>query len=147
MAQEAVIHGAIVCPAAPGDPREALMADTNAEVVSTLPQLDHWPWLTRSMFALPAGFPQGSYRSQVIHIGLSIKGRPNEPQWLDPWLDKFEGVLRRCYWVRARLIVEPDDGDAVLVHWTPSADALRALQTDPPTPVGHWLRTEELLGG
>ena len=32
-----------------------------------------WPWVVRGIFALPAPYPQGTYRRQVIHFGLSIK--------------------------------------------------------------------------
>jgi hypothetical protein len=74
MGHQVIIYGMIECPAA-GDHLRPLKKH-NETVISGLPAEDQWPWLTRSMFALPGNWPQGTYLEQIIHFGLSMKDDP-----------------------------------------------------------------------
>jgi hypothetical protein len=49
--------------------------------------------VVRGIFALPAPHPQGTYRRQVIHFGLSIKDDPSNRGIWDVWLAKYSAMM------------------------------------------------------
>lgn len=102
-----------------GESRNVLQ-ERNVEVISQLPVEDEFPWLTGGMFALPGPSPQGTFREQIIHFGLSMKDRFLSPSTVydrehgwpaeerahaTEWIGKFEDLLRRLYWYGAELHV------------------------------------------
>jgi hypothetical protein len=91
MGHEAIIYGVIAgATRSFGDDFRSLY-DLNAKVISSLPCDDNHPWVDRSIFALPGDYPNGTYRRQIMHFGLSIKDNPYD-------LDKFIVALRRFKW-------------------------------------------------
>jgi hypothetical protein len=124
-----------------------LLQDRNADRIGRLlaPEQDSWPWLNRSMFALPGPWPHGTYRRQVIHFGVSIKDDPDGRTVLGLWMSKLEGVLRDLYWHSTRVIVESDFEDDKLVEWAPTREAVARMLTDDPSPVRDWQRREVWL--
>lgn len=95
------IHGCIFCYMGPIR-REASAAERNREAIQALPEDDHYPKLTRNMFAITAmDYPEpGLYKYQMIHFGLSMKD--GGEVW-DVWLKKFERLLGRMEWDKAEL--------------------------------------------
>jgi hypothetical protein len=84
LAHEVILYGSIE-----GAEHERLRV-LNAVALSELPAEDEWPWLVRGMFALPAEWPQGPFRSQIIHFGASLKDEPHDRACWDTWIGKFE---------------------------------------------------------
>ncbi len=135
MAHEVILYGSIE-----GVEHERLRA-LNAAALADLPAQDEWPWLVRGMFALPADWPQGTFRSQVIHFGASLKDEPQDRACWDAWIGKFEEVLRRLYWYSATLhLVTEFEPDRVF-RWIPTPAAAALLSHEPPQPVQEWERS------
>lgn len=139
MGQEAVLFGCIVGATwRPGPDYRRLQA-ANVVAVEALPQADHWPFLVRGIFALPGEFPEGTFRSQVIHFGASQKDDPSERELWNTWIVKFENLLRGMYWTSACATVETDFWQRTYV-WKPSSAALAAMKGDPPSTIQDWQR-------
>lgn len=139
MGHEVVVFGSIE-----GADPERLRA-RNAAVLAALPADDDWPGLVGGMFALPAGWPHGTYRSHVIHFGASFKDDPHDPAVWDGWLGKFEAVLRRMYWWSATLHLDTEFGPERVFRWRPSAAAVDRMTGDEPQPVEEWRRSVVVL--
>ena len=120
--------------------------DLNREALAQVPADDDWPWVVRGIFALPAAYPQGTYRSQIIHFGLSIKDEPSDRGIWDVWLGKFEAVLRQLYWLRAVAHLETDFEPDRTFEWLPTDSAVGRLYDDPPQPVTEWTRSVRTSG-
>lgn len=112
----------------------------NAAAVAGLPAEDEWPWLVPGMFALPVPWPRGTYRTQVIHFGASLKDEPGDRSWQDVWLSKFESLLRRMYWWSATVHLQTEFEPDRVFRWVPTADAIDQMTAEPPHPVGAWER-------
>ena len=79
---------------------------TNRNALITLPQADEWPYLSREMFSLPkVEFVNDFYQTEVIHFGSSY--RAIEYEW-DAWMQKFEELLSKMYWVSAIVHLETE---------------------------------------
>ena len=113
----------------------------NAAVILALPANDEWPFMTRDMFALPAPFPQGTYRCQVIHFGMSLKDDPYDRSVWDTWLGKFEGVIRKLYWFSVVAYVRTDFEPDRIYEWSPTDKAVRQMVAEPHRPITEWRRT------
>lgn len=113
----------------------------NAAVLAELPAEDEWPWLVRGMFALPAGWPQGTYRSQIIHFGASLKDDPWDRSCWDTWLGKFEALLGRLYWFSAVVHLQTEFEPDRLFRWLPTAAAVDRMVADTPRCVQEWVRS------
>ena len=109
------------------------------DVLNRLSTTDDWPPLVRGMFALPAAWPVGTYRQQVIHFGGSFKDESIGLGTL--WVGKFEGLLRQLYWLTAVVHVETEIGLPRVWRWTPTDAALARLGTGDPPPMDDWVRT------
>ena len=92
MAHEAIIYGRIIGASWRVGERFAWTHELNRAALATIPEDDVWPWLVRGIFAPPAPYPQGTFRRQVIHFGLSIKDDPGNRGIWDVWFGKFEAV-------------------------------------------------------
>ena len=117
------------------------MYDLNRDALAAVPEEDNHPWVVRGIFALPAPYPQGFYRRQIIHFGLSLRDFPDEQDRWDVWLGKFERVLRGLYWWKATAHFETDFGPPRVIEWVPTDAAMGRLYGDPPQPVSEWVRT------
>jgi hypothetical protein len=142
---EAIISGRIVGASWRVGERFTWTHDLNRDALATVPEDDEWPWVVRGIFALPAPYPQGTYRRQVIHFGLSIKDDPYYPRIWDEWLGKFEAVLRRLYWWSALAQIDTEFGPPRVFEWLPTEAAERRLRDDPPQPVLEWLRSVRVV--
>lgn len=141
MGHEAIVYGRIVGASWRVGERFAWTHELNREALAGVAEEDEWPWVVRGMFALPAPYPQGTYRRQIIHFGLSMKDEPFDPGVWDVWLGKFERVLRGLYWWSAVAHVATEVGAPRVFEWTPTAAAMEGLRDDPPRPVGEWVRS------
>jgi hypothetical protein len=137
---EAIISGRIVGASWRVGERFTWTHDLNREALATVPEDDDWPWVVRGIFALPAPYPEGTYRRQVIHFGLSMKDDPYDPGIWGVWLGKFEAVLRRLYWWSALAQIDTEFGPPRVFEWVPTEAALGRLYDDPPQPVAEWVR-------
>ena len=141
MGHEAIVSGRIVGARWRVGERFSWTHELNREALATVPEDDDWPWVVRGIFALPAPFPQGTYRCQVIHFGLSIKDEPTDRGIWDLWLGKFEAVLRRLYWWSALAQVDTEFEPPRVFEWAPTEAARGRLYDDPPRPVDEWVRS------
>lgn len=147
MGHEAIVYGRIVGASGEVGERFRGLQERNRDVLATVPEDDDWPWVVRGIFALPAPYPQGIYRRQIIHFGLSIKDDPSDRGVWDRWLGKFEAVLERLYWTSAVAHLSTDFEPPRTFVWTPTDAALAGLHDDPPRPVGAWVRTVRVEAG
>src|SRR4051794_23212948 len=89
----------------PDDPTVFVRA--NDAVLATLPDQDTSPPLSRAMFSTTGqGWNRGSFRDRrLIHFAGHFNFIADD---LHPWLDKFEDVLRKLYWLRAEVLLRED---------------------------------------
>ena len=97
--------------------------------------------MVRGAFALPAPYPRGTYRRQVIHFGLSVKDDPDNRGVWGVWLGKFERVLRCLYWWSAAAHLATDFEPPRVLEWVPSEADMGRLSDDPPRPVTESVRS------
>jgi hypothetical protein len=97
----------------------------NREVIASLPEMDSWPCLTRSMFkhSPPSGAP-GVYESAVIHFGASF----DQIEWdWHQWLAKFEALLARLYWFTAEVTLITGTVGNHTYRWSSEIDFTQSL--------------------
>ena len=141
MGHEAIVYGCIVGASWRVGERFTWTYELNREALASVPEDDLWPWLVRDIFALPAPYPQGTYRRQVIHFGLSLKDDPDDRGIWDVWLTKFERVLRKLYWRSGVLHLSTEFEPPRVFEWVPTETAMGGLYDDPPRPVSEWFRS------
>ena len=135
---EAIISGRIVGASWRVGERFTWTHDLNREALAAVPEDDDWPWVVRGIFAFPAPYPEGTYRRQVIHFGLSIKDDPTDPGHLGRVAGQVRGGAA------AALLVVGAGPDrhrvraAAGVRVVPTEAARGRLYDDPPQPVGEW---------
>ena len=61
------------------------------------------------------------------------------------WLDKFENVLRRLYWLSANVHLETEFEPPRMFEWLPTEAAMGGLYDDPPKPVTEWIRSVRFI--
>jgi len=157
MGHELIIYG-IIEGATAGPNDFTLLHRRNETVINALPETDDWPWLTRAMFQLPGERPQGTYHTQIIHFGLSMKdGAPPNRQkgyvdgydpihnWRNPvrdsitgWMEKFESLLRQMYWYGADVHVYSDFEPNRRFSYVLSDTALKAMGDPHRKPIDDW---------
>ena len=141
MGHEVIMYGVVIgATLSPGENFRSLYP-LNAKVINSLPSDDDYPWVDGSMFAMPGDYPNGTYRRQAIHFGLTIKDEPNDLDgFIKAWLTKFEAILKQLYWFSARLHVERDFSLECQYLWMPSESSLAALREEIPRPITQWDR-------
>lgn len=78
----------------------------NRTAMLNLPSADSWSLLNREMFALPERHCGDLHLStEVMHFGASYQGVEHEWQY---WLEQFENLLRKMYWVSATVHLETE---------------------------------------
>lgn len=145
MGHEVIISGRVVGASWRRGEQFTRTYDLNREALAAVPEDDDWPWVVRGIFALPAPYPQGTYRRQVIHFGLSLKDAPGDPGTWDVWLGKFEAVLRQLYWWSAQAQIDTEFGPPRVFEWVPTEAAMKRLLDDPPQPVSEWVRSVRVM--
>jgi hypothetical protein len=143
MGHEAIVYGMIQGARYRFGDRFRELHERNAVEIGRLPEEDPWPWLVRGHFALPAAYPEGLYRTQVIRVGLSMKDDPGDTAVWDLWLSKLEAVLRRLYWVRTIVHVQTELPKTTRSYvWDPTEAALAGMYADDPQPIASWARRQ-----
>ena len=154
MGHELTIYGIIEGATASSDDYRRFQR-LNEEVIKQLPNDDEWPWLVRDMFQFPAMEPIGTYQTQIIHFGLSMKdGVPLEnsdnydpiKNWRNPcrdsitgWIEKFEKLLSKMYWIHAAVHVNTDFEPERKFSYIISRESIELMcQSDNPQPVTDW---------
>ncbi len=78
----------------------------NRQVLMDLPSVEDWPLLSREMFSMPVlGAELSQLQTDVMHFGSSYKAV--EYEW-EQWIEKFELMLKRMYWVSATVHLETE---------------------------------------
>ena len=113
MGHQAIIYGRIQEHWEGTSARWPITPEYNRCVLEALPDRDdHWPFLTRHMFAVAArpfhgDMDRGDYRGSVIHFAASTKDDPEESKWPEWFLIKLEQlVLKRLLWSSAKVHFE-----------------------------------------
>jgi hypothetical protein len=107
----------------------------NLYALSTLPEEDTWPFLSRSMFSSSTNSIQTTYKSQIIHFGASFKSI--EWEW-EEWLTKFEAFLSTMYWDEVRLHLISEMFSSSFHYTWKDENEEKAVFPDYPDPVAHW---------
>jgi len=122
MGHEVVIFGSIQGMVGKND----WARNRNESAINDLPSEDGYPWFNRDLFAFAKNSPRGIYQTQIFHFGLSMKdgapliqdgsyesGYHPIENWRNPqrhsvtqWIEKFEDLLRKMYWLGADVFVE-----------------------------------------
>ncbi len=104
MSSESIVYGCI---------KELILPDKNTQrresnrrALNDLPSVEQWPFLYKEMFAAPEhGFTLDGIQTEVTHFGASYFGV--EYEWRG-WIDSFEALLEKMYWVSAVVHLETD---------------------------------------
>lgn len=108
----------------------------NLLAISTLPDDDTWPFLSRSFFSSSTHSFQTTYKSQIIHFGGSFK--QIEFDW-EAWLTKFEALLSKMYWDEVHLHLFSEQCGFSWYHYAwKDENEDKAIYPDHPHPVANW---------
>lgn len=138
MGHETIVHGYIEGSTfIPEEYRK--FQSKNCVIISQLPAHDEYPYLSKSMFSIPGqGYDEGTYRSQIIHFGGSIKGLEFGDELL--WVQKFEALLKKLYWFSAVAYIETEmDGD-YKYSWFAAEDIIPSYHGECPLTTHKWQR-------
>lgn len=114
MDQESIVYGCIKDVALYHEQTERRRA--NREAMLSLPEAEEGEYLNRSMFAIPSlDTVPGGYQTDVMHFGASY--RAVEYEW-DEWINSFEALLRKMYWVSATVHLETELNGIHTFSWT-----------------------------
>lgn len=141
MGHEAIVYGYIKGASWHIGDRFKWLHELNRDALAAVPDDANWPWVVRDTFALPADYPKGVYRRQIIHFGLSLKDDPHDAALWGVWFDKFERVLRQLYWCSAIAHFTTDFELPWIAEWLPTDESIRLLYQDPPEPISTFTRT------
>lgn len=121
MSQESVVYGCIKDMVFTADMEETRRRrQVNRRVLSTLPSIEDWPLLSREMFVMPSEtLVVNDVHTDVVPFGNSYRGV--EYEW-EQWLARFEGVLRRMYWVSATVHLETEFNGTHTFVWQTDSD-------------------------
>lgn len=97
MEYESLVYGCIIVTGA----NDTECIATNRDAMMSLPTEDEWSFLAQEMFSIPDE-SRASF-SQVVHFGAAYRGI--EYEW-QRWIEQFEALLRRMYWVSAKVHLE-----------------------------------------
>jgi len=138
MTHETIIHGYIEGSTfTPKDYRK--LQNLNYEVINKLPEDDEYPYLSKSMFSIPEqDYAKGTYQSQIIHFGASIKSLECGDELL--WINKFENLLKKLYWYStATYFITEMDGE-YKYSWLLADDIISTYHSENPLVSYQWLR-------
>ena len=119
MDQESIVYGCIKDASHLVGDRERRV--NNRNIMLSLPKADEWPFLCQEMFSIPSEIPgMGMYQTDVMHFGASYQAV--EYEW-DQWIQKFEEMLSRMYWVSATVHLETELSGTHTFTWNSAADS------------------------
>lgn len=105
------------------------LQELNIEVIDDLPEHDNYPFFCKSMFSIPGQKPsEGTYKSQIIHFGCSIKGLEFGDEVL--WVKKFETLLKKMYWFSALVYIETEMDGEYKYSWNVSRDIISSYNSE-----------------
>ena len=107
----------------------------NKQTIQTLPDDETFPWITKNMFLVPDPDNDKLYRDQIIVLGASYKSVEHE--W-DQWLDKFEEILKKLYWISATVHLETELVGSFKYEWLFDLNQSDNFTTDSPAPTSKW---------
>jgi len=119
--QESIVYGIIKdVPMAPEDDGQKRRMVNSASLLDLPQTLDvNSPFLCGDMFTMPGlDVFSGAYHTQVIHFGASY--RAVEYEW-ERWMQKFEELLSKMYWVSATVHLETELSGNHTFHWEPAS--------------------------
>src|SRR5690606_29305696 len=121
MSQESIVYGCIKDIVYADDRETALeRREVNRRVLQALPSSEDWPLISREMFAQPASaLVVDDLHTDVLPFGNSYKGV--EYEW-EQWLQRFEGLLQRMFWVSATVHLETECNGVHTFTWTVDGD-------------------------
>ncbi len=100
---ESVVYGCIKNVAAESNGKHRR---NNREAMLELPSVESWSLVNREMFALPERQCADLHlTTDVMHFGASYQGVEHEWKY---WLEQFESLLRKMYWVSATVHLETE---------------------------------------
>ena len=71
-----------------------------------LPSVESWTLVKREIFVLPVSVTENiNLSTEVMHFGASYHGVEHEWKY---WLEQFEKLLRKMYWVSATVHLETE---------------------------------------
>lgn len=101
---ESIVYGCIKDSILAEKQSERIQINRNAML--SLPKAEEWPFLCQEMFSIPDPKSQpNNYQTDVMHFGASY--RAVEYEW-NQWLEQFENLLSRMYWVSATVHLETE---------------------------------------
>lgn len=142
MSHESIVYGFIGGSGFVPAPMCEMMRKHNKRILTRLPEFDEFPYLTRGMFSCPRqGEDQGTFVTQVIHFGGSVNFLVfNE---VPIWIEKFERLLARLYWIEATAHIWPDYIDGCYQYWWHCDGAIiDSYRSGKPSPTNLWQRRE-----
>ena len=78
----------------------------NRDAMEQLPSAESWSLVNREMFSVPEQqATDASLMTEVMHFGASYQGVEHEWNY---WLEQFESLLRKMYWVSATVHLETE---------------------------------------
>lgn len=78
----------------------------NRDAMDQLPSAESWSLVNREMFSVPEQQATDvSLMTEVMHFGASYQGVEHEWNY---WLEQFESLLRKMYWVSATVHLETE---------------------------------------
>ena len=125
----------------------------NDLVLAGLPPDDAWPPLYRSLFSVTGDDSMhGSVRGRrLIHFAGHFNYLVGH---LGAWLDKFEPLLQRLYWIDAEvLVMNAWSGPPLRLRYNITRDTAVGYTTTTPSPPQSWelrayrIGDEEMFGG
>ncbi|NIB43707.1 hypothetical protein HBA55_29145 [Pseudomaricurvus alkylphenolicus] len=118
MDQESIVYGCIKDVSLVDG--ESTRRRVNRKAMLALPKADGWPFLCQEMFAIPQiEVDQANYQTEVMHFGASYKAV--EYEW-EQWIQKFEELLSRMYWVSATVHLETELSGSHTFTWESNGD-------------------------
>jgi hypothetical protein len=107
MKEESVVYGCIKDTLVSSNTEESHShRENNRQVMMELPSVEDLPLLSREMFSMPVRVVgDDAVQTDVMHFGTSYKSV--EYEW-QQWMDSFEKVLDRMYWVSAVVHLETE---------------------------------------
>ena len=138
MGHETTVHGCIQGSAFTREEYRKLQ-NSNIEVISKLPINDEYPFLSKSMFSIPdQKTDQGTYKSQVIHFGGSIKGLEFGDELI--WIEKMENLLKKLYWFSAVAYIETEMDGEYKYSWLADKTIPDSYFSEKPRVTNLWKR-------
>lgn len=102
--------------------------DHNRRAMQQLPSAESWSLVNREMFSLPGQQPMDTeMMTEVVHFGASYQGVEHEWNY---WLEQFESLLRKMYWVSATVHLETEMSGLHSFVFATDGEAHRPEQSD-----------------